>query len=96
VVDGLWLAPGHLQCRLVQRLHLHVDGWRTADWRHTQPSSGGFQYRAPSPCAPWRLQPREVEMTVGKTPLHLPLNPSTSDILPHLFSIPFLTGYTHT
>lgn len=26
VVDGLRLAPRHLQRRLVQRLHLHVDG----------------------------------------------------------------------
>lgn len=31
VVDGFRLAPGHLQCCLVQRLHLHVDGWRAAD-----------------------------------------------------------------
>lgn len=33
VVDGFWLAPGHLQCCLVQRLHLHVDGWRAANFR---------------------------------------------------------------
>lgn len=31
VVDGLRLAPGHLQGRLVQRLHLHVDGRRAAN-----------------------------------------------------------------
>lgn len=31
VVDGLRLAPRHLQRRLVQRLHLHVDGRRAAN-----------------------------------------------------------------
>lgn len=31
VVDGFWLAPGHLQGCLVQRLHLHVDGRRAAN-----------------------------------------------------------------
>lgn len=31
VVDGLRLAPGHLQRRLVQGLHLHVDGRGAAD-----------------------------------------------------------------
>lgn len=31
VVDGLGLAPGHLQRSLVQRLHLHVDRRRAAN-----------------------------------------------------------------